>query len=158
LKKLFLAALVTVVALSVFGAGASASSLDPAIGPYEGAFEGYVFGDRSSRALLTLVLTHRDGVVSGIATLGEGLYINAGRCGGGRLPASEQVIAGQSMPRNSRQIQAESTFKVGSFDIGVELQSDLSLNGETLTAEARIDIPWICGRDPVLDGTLYRVP
>jgi hypothetical protein len=33
---------------------------------------------------------------------------------------------------------------------------DSVVQGDTLTAKAKIDLPWICGGDPVLTGTLQK--
>jgi hypothetical protein len=48
-------------------------------------------------------------------------------------------------------------FAVRGFEIDVDLESVLSQDGQTIQADTRIDIPWICGRDVVLQATLERV-
>lgn len=158
MKKLSIGLLVTLVLFSIVSspalAGTQAALRDR--GPYEGTFSGYVYGDKGSRAELTLDLTHRGDLVTGTAELGEGLYVSAGRCGGSMLAPAVQEVRGETLPRNPNMIQAETEFTVSGIKIGVELVSDLSKDGETLEAEVEIDIPWICGRDPVLTGTLSR--
>jgi hypothetical protein len=32
----------------------------------------------------------------------------------------------------------------------------VSSDGEVITARAKIDLPWFCGRDPVITSRLYR--
>ena len=158
-KKMWITVLTALVALSVFcgAAMAGASSKRQVEGPYEGTFEGYAYGDKDSRALLTLDLTHRDGVVYGVATIENGLYVSAGRCGGGYLPGTSQYIRGVSLASNPRQIRAEMKFEISGFEIGVDMESSLSRDGKVIEGELTIDIPWICGRDPVLSATLERV-
>ena len=160
MKKILIGILVTLVALSALSISALAFTPPAARGvkgPYEGTFRGYVSGEKGSRALLTLELTHRDGIVSGYATLGSGLYVSAGRCGGANLPGATQYISGRSLPDNPNKISARTQFRVSGFDIGVDLESIISRTGKTLTVDAEIDLPWISGKDPSLSGTLYRV-
>jgi hypothetical protein len=88
--------------------------------------------------------------------LGSGLYVDAGWCGAGYLPASNEYASGYSSPGNPRHISTESTFNVEGFDVTVALEADASSDGETIDADATIDLPWLCGLDPVLTGTLYK--
>lgn len=125
-------------------------------GPYEGAFEGLVWGDRGSQAPISLELTHRGRDVEGTVSLGEGLYVGGGWCGAVEVPATEQYVSGQTDRYNARRVAVTPTFDAGGFDLTVKFESTLSRDGETITARAKIDLPWFCGRDPVLTGTLYR--
>ncbi len=72
------------------------------------------------------------------------------------MPASNEFASGHSSPSNPRHIATESTFNVEGFDVTVELEADASSDGKTVEAKAKIDLPWLCGRDPVLTGTLYE--
>lgn len=160
MKKLIFSTLIALFAVTTILVGVSASTSPlgkEQVGPYEGKFSGYVYGANGSKATLTLVLTHRDGVVQGMANLGEGMYVKAGRCGSGYLPRYSQHIQGNSLPTNPNQIIANTYFKISNFQIGVELDSSISEDGRVLSAQAEIDIPWICGKDPQFSGTLYRV-
>jgi len=160
MKKIMIGILITLVALSALSVSALAGAPPSARGvkgPYEGTFRGYISGEKGSRASLTLVLTHRDGIVNGTATIGDGLYVSAGRCGGGNLPGATQYIRGRSVPNNPNKILAQTQFTVSGFDIGVDLESNISRTGKVLTVDAEIDLPWICGKDPALSGTIYRV-
>lgn len=125
-------------------------------GPYEGVFEGFVQGDKGSNAPISLDLTHRGREVAGTVTLGEGLYVSGGWCGAVQVPALAQYVSGQSDRTNARRVTVTPTFDAGGFDLTVRFESLLSTDGETITARAKIDLPWFCGRDPVLSGVLYR--
>jgi hypothetical protein len=73
-----------------------------------------------------------------------------------QVPAIEQVVSGQTDHDNARRVAVAPTFDAGGFDLTVNFESTLSPDGETITARAKIDLPWFCGRDPVLSGTLTR--
>ena len=126
------------------------------VGPYEGTFEGIAYGDRGSRAPLSLDLTHRCDKVEGIVRLGEGLYVNGGWCGAVYVPATTQYIEGQTVLGDPRRLVVSPTFDVGGFDLEVDFDSKVSADGEVMTARAKVDLPWFCGRDPALWATLYR--
>lgn len=126
------------------------------VGPYEGTFHGTVYGDNGSSAPLTLALTHRDDIVSGNMYIGFGLYVKGGVCGGANVPAASQYASGKTVHNNAQRLVAGSKVDVGRFDINVKLQSDVSADGDTIDATAKLDLPWLCGRDPVLNATLYR--
>jgi len=125
-------------------------------GPYEGLFEGLVYGDRGSSAPITLDLTHRGSQVEGRVSLGEGLYVSGGFCGTVNLPAISQHVEGQTARWNPKRLVVSPTFDLGDFDITVDFESNVSAGGEVITARAKIDLPWFCGRDPVLTSTLNR--
>lgn len=149
------------VLLMLFAPGATlfAASGEAAIakaGPYEGLFEGRVYGDRGSSAPITLDLTHRGSQVEGGVSLGEGLNVSGGFCGTVDLPAISQHVEGQTVRWNPNRLVVSPTFDVGNFDITVDFESNVSTDGEVITARAKIDLPWFCGRDPVLTSTLYR--
>lgn len=143
---------------------ASASGISPAPisstittpGPYEGIFSGNVSGDNSSQAPITLELTHRGEDVEGVVSLGEGLYVNAGMCGGASIPSSEQSFTVKTQPGTPRELSTQLAFNVGNYQVGVDLESLISDDGKMITSQVGIDLPWICGRDPMLTGTLYR--
>jgi hypothetical protein len=126
------------------------------IGPYEGRFYGTARGDTDSHAPLTLYLTHRGNRVKGIVYLGEGLYVDGGICGEGSVPASIQFVEGQTESRDPRRLVVSPTFDIGGFELSVDFESTLSADGETISAEAKVDLPWFCGGDPSLTGVLHR--
>ena len=133
----------------------SAASMD--VGPYEGVCSGVLHGDNNSRAPIALQMTHRDGLVKGRLYLGEGLYVNAGMCGKTEIPSMVQSASGRTLPSNPNKMVINTAFNVSGFDIGVDLTSTISADGQTLNARTSIDLPWICGRDPSYSGTLYRI-
>jgi hypothetical protein len=126
------------------------------VGPYEGTFHGVAYGDRGSSAPLSLELTHRGSQVKGNVYLGEGLHVSAGFCGSVNLPAAAQRIEAQTSFLNPKRLVADPTFDAGGFHLTVDFETNVSADGEVITAKAKVDLPWFCGRDPVLTGTLYR--
>jgi hypothetical protein len=165
LKKLGLSFVITMAVL--FLGIARAAAAEPVVisgsstlttpGPYEGVFDGYVSSDNGSRAPITLDLTQRGEDVEGVVTLGEGLYVNAGMCGGTSIPTSEQEFAVSTEPGKPDQLSTLLTFDVSGYQIGVNLESLISEDGNEITSQVNIDLPWICGRDVMLTGILYRI-
>jgi hypothetical protein len=126
------------------------------VGPYEGTFEGITYGDQGSHAPLSLDLTHRGDEVEGMVRLGEGLYVNGGWCGAVDVPATTQYVEGQTVRGDPRRLMVNPTFDIGGLDLEVGFESKVSADGEVITARAKVDLPWFCGRDPVLRATLYK--
>jgi hypothetical protein len=147
----------TATALAAEDLASSTSSAAVEVGPYEGVFSGFLYGDNNSRAPIALQMTHRDGVVSGKLYLGEGFYVNAGRCGGAQIPPMVQSASGKTLASNPNKLVVNTSFNFSGFDIGVDLASSVSADGKTLNIGSSIDLPWICGRDPAYSGTLYKV-
>ena len=157
MKKLILglmAALMILPAATAFAAPQEVSM--GKAGPYEGAFHGVVYGDNGSSAPLTLDLTHRDDLVHGSLALGSGLYVKGGVCGGAYVPSSVQYASGTTEPSDPNRLLASAKVDVNRFNIKVTLASDVSPSGDVIQAKAKLDLPWFCGRDPVLDATLYK--
>jgi hypothetical protein len=167
MKKNLFGALTTLVILLGLSAGTVLAADQPDLspppgisiaGPYEGVFYGIVHGDNNSRAIMAMQLSHRDGLVEGKVYLGDGLYIDAGVCGNNKIPSMLQYASGMTNPNNPNELAVQTNVNVSGFDIGIDLNSLVSADGETLTAEASIDLPWICGSDPSFNGTLNRLP
>ncbi len=159
MKRLALAALAVLAILSAAEMSAYAAPLAAptvGVGPYEGTFRGTAYGDKGSSAPLWLDLTHRGTQVTGKAYLGEGLHVSAGFCGSVNLPAAVQRIEGETAFWNTKRLAADPTFEAGGLDLTVEFESDVSADGEVITAKAKVDLPWFCGHDPVLTSTLYK--
>ena len=123
-------------------------------GPYEGVFHGTVYAPDGSKAPMSLDLTHRGRAVEGTVFLGDGLNIDAGLCGAGTIPASSLVAAGKTSTANPKNLSTTSAFDVNGITVNVKLDSQVQ--GDTLKATAKIDLPWLCGSDPVISGTLQR--
>ncbi|UCF27910.1 MAG: hypothetical protein JSW42_15005 [Chloroflexota bacterium] len=163
MKKISIGVLVAVLLLSglstatAFAADGQAISTSTNVGPYEGVFSGVLYGDNNSSAPIALQMTHRNGVVSGRVYLGEGLYVNAGMCGKTKIPSMVQSASGRTLSSNPNKLVVNTSFNVSGFDVGVDLTSTVSADGKTLNAGTKIDLPWICGRDPSYSGTLYRI-
>lgn len=160
MKRSLVVGVVTILAILLIpAAGAYAAPVAATsgrVGPYEGTFRGYAYGDRSSKAPILLDLTHRGNQVEGTVSIGEGLVVSGGFCGTVQVPAITQYVEGQTIRWNPKRLTVDPTFDLGGLNIAVDFESNVSANGEAITAEAEIDLPWFCGRDPVLTGTLYR--
>jgi hypothetical protein len=144
------------VALTVGCAVAAPSQPQPKPLTYNGTFSGIVYGDRESQAPLTLELVQQGEAVTGIVTLEEGLFIDGGRCGQVNVPPTQQEASGWIVPEEPGHLQTSLAFDVGGFTIQADLDGQLSADGELLTAEAFIDLPWLCGRDPQLTAEMTR--
>jgi hypothetical protein len=159
MKRLVAGILTAVAVLVTLGIGAEAApaSMPVAkVGPYEGTFKGLAYGDKGSSAPLALELTHRGNQVEGNVFLEEGLYISAGFCGAVNLPATSEYVAGQTLRWNPRRLVVSPTFDVGGFEVAVDFESTVSADGDVIAAKAKVDLPWFCGRDPLLTATLNR--
>jgi hypothetical protein len=159
MRGLFFGLLDIVVILATLSGGVAAATGGPstgAVGPYEGTFYGIAHGDRNTYAPVSLDLTHRGGWVEGSLSLNEGLYVDGGICGAVNLPATEQTVEGWTESEEPGHLEASPTIDVGTFDLTVDFESDVTEMGDIITAEAKVDLPWFCGRDPVLTANLYK--
>jgi hypothetical protein len=158
-RKLVLAtvaALTVLAALSTTAFAAPANKVAPAVGPFDGRFKGTVYGHNGSAAPLTLDLAHNDDLVQGNLVLGSGLYVKGGICGGAYVPAAAQYASGKTVKGDPSRLVASTKVDVGRFDITVKLDGNVSADGQAITARAKLDLPWFCGGDPVLNATLYK--
>ena len=156
MKRLVIAIAAVLVLTSTLIATASAApkKLQPTSNnPFEGTFSGFVFGDRDSQAPMKIELKQNGNDIIGTIALGKGLYIDGGRCGGGYLPSTIQSAEGEV---KDHEIEAETEVKVSGIKVVIELEGELSSDGETIEAEARVNIPWVCGPDPVISTVLVR--
>jgi len=128
----------------------------PATGGFQGTFAGALSGDNGSSAPVTLELSQTGNTVTGNLTLGEGLIIDGGNCGAQAAPAGARTATGEVDPANPNHLSAAAGFEVQGLTVGVNLSADLAADGNTLTTQIGLDLPFICGRDPVIGGTLTR--
>lgn len=159
MKKPATILLLVIILTMLFFVAASASHGTTAAlvpGPFQGDFTGYLYGDKHSKAPVTLELRQIGDEVTGNIILGEGLLIEAGRCGQASIPAGSAVASGQTLANQPRSLQANTSFIVSGFTINGHLESELSTDGKEITAAAEIDLPWICGRDPVITAVVIR--
>jgi hypothetical protein len=159
MKKVMMSLILAVGAL--FAVSLSAGAAPDATkymksGPFEGTFAGKVVADNGTSTELSLDLTHLGDEVEGFVVIGEGLYIDAGMCGKGYVPAGTQFARGEISSNNRNHLSAESQFKVSGLKVKVKLDGDASEDGDVMIAKAKIDLPWLCGGDPVISGTLYK--
>ena len=159
MKKAIMGLLLTVGAVFAVTASASAAGNESPsnfAGHFDGTFQGTIHGDKGSSAPITLALSQDGRSVEGYVEMGSGLYVNGGMCGSGYVPGGAQYAGGQVSRSNSRRLDAESTFNVSGLKVTIDLTGMISADAEEMDAEAKIDLPWLCGKDPVLSGTLYR--
>lgn len=125
-------------------------------GTFNGTFEGFIFGDHDSQAEMQLVLSQVSDEITGKLVLGEGLFIDGGRCWQGYLPAGEFTASGNPSEDDPNKVEASYTYKISGMSITGYLDGELSPDGQTIVAEVEIDIPWFCGPDPVLQVSAER--
>lgn len=133
----------------VIGAAASGGS-------FSGTFEGYLDGDNGSRAPVMLALVQEGNTVNGTISIADGLFLDGGNCGATAVPSGTQAASGMVDPANPSHLDADATVMVQGLSITIELDADLSGDGQTLTAQATIDLPLLCGRDPAIGGVFTR--
>jgi len=151
-----LAALVLFMAIAT-GTLAAPKQATGTTGPYEGRFRGAVSSANGTSAPLSVTLTHRGETVAGVATIGEGLEVQTRYCGAASVPSRTENISGQTQRGRPRHLEATSKFTVEGLPITVRFSSDVSADGKTLQGNTTLDLPWFCGGDPVLTGTLHKV-
>ncbi len=149
-------ALTVLVAISATAFAAPEKAETTYVGPFEGTFTGVIRGDNGSSAPLTLKLVHRGDQVQGNLYLGSGLYVKGGICGSAYVPAAAQYASGKTAKNAPNRLVASTKIDVGRFDITVKLDGNVSADGEVITTKAKLDLPWFCGGDPVLNATLYK--
>ncbi len=159
MRKYAIRTLVALVLLAATAASALAAPTQAtgAPGPYEGRFEGRVSTENGSSAPLSVTLTHNGDTVAGVATLGEGLDVQTPFCGSASVPSRTEDLSGETQPGQPRHLEATSTFTVHGLSIRVRFSSDVSTDGKTIQGTTTLDLPWFCGGDPVLTGTLHKV-
>jgi hypothetical protein len=129
----------------------------PAAGdPFTGTFAGTMTGSDGSSAPVNLELVQMGDNVSGIMQIGQGLVIDGGNCGRQAVPPGMQTAAGRTDPANANHLEAAAVVEVQGMTITILLSADLAADGRTLTSQATIDLPFICGPDPVITGALTR--
>jgi hypothetical protein len=159
MKKVLIILALALSATLTFAASASAApdvTKTTNSKPFDGTFNGKIYGDKGTSAPISLVLAHKGNQVEGNVFIGEGLYLDGGMCGAGYIPAASQFATGQSSAKNPRHLTANSNFKVSGVNVNLKLDGDLSADGEQLKAKATVDLPWFCGGDPVIIGTLNK--
>ena len=159
MKRIVIAAAFALVLLTTLSASVFAAPKKLAtkiVDPFEGTFSGVIYGDKGSQAPLTLKMVQDGDEVYGTLFLGSGLYINGGRCGGGYIPASNQYAAGKIDKSNAHALDAITSIRISGFKVNIELEGLLSKDGENLQAEATVNLPWLCGRDPVVNAFLIK--
>lgn len=161
INLLFFLSLIALSLMTFFAASAQAAPARPAATTsgelFTGTFEGYIYGDDDSRARLTLELDQDGRAVGGDIAIGRGLFIDGGNCGAVEVPAMTHSASGTVPAGSPRRLNAGTDLKVQGITVGIDLDAELSRDGKTIDATGKIDLPWLCGRDPVVTVELTRV-
>ena len=124
-------------------------------GGYTGAFAGTLTSDDGSTAPVSLNLTQSGTTVTGDITIGDGLTIDGGNCGAQAIPAGSRAVSGQVDPSNPNHIEVSAGYEVQGFTITANLRGDLAADGR-LSGQIDLSLPFLCGRNPVITGSLAR--
>jgi hypothetical protein len=125
-------------------------------GAFTGSFAGTLTSDDGSQAPINLNLTQNGATVAGDLAIGDGLTIDGGNCGAQAVPAGARSISGQIDPSNPNHIEVSAGYDVQGITITANLTADLSPDGQSLNGQILLDLPFLCGRDPVISGALAR--
>lgn len=156
---LFFLSLIMLALMTFFVTSAQAAPVRPATtsgGLFTGTFEGILQGDDGSEAPVTLELVQTGRAVTGQLSVGRGLVIDGGNCGLVEVPPTTQKATGTTTAASPRQLSAAANFKVQGIAVTIDLDSTLSRDGQTIESEAKVDLPWLCGRDPIVTGEFTR--
>lgn len=157
--SLIMIALMTFVVTSAQAASArptTPSRVATSGGLFSGNFEGDLLGDDGSNAAAELEITQTGRDVISKLTIDQGLIIDGGNCGLVEVPSTTQTLKGKTPTGSPRRLEAASAFKVNGIAVTIDLDADLARDGKSMTAEAKIDLPWLCGRDPIITGEFTR--
>ncbi len=125
-------------------------------GSFNGAFAGTLTSDNGSTAPVSLNLTQTGTTIAGDITIGDGLTIDGGNCGAQAIPAGSRSVSGQTDPSNPNHIEVSAGYEVQGFTITAELIADLSPDGNSLNGQIGLSLPFLCGRNPTITGSLAR--
>ena len=125
-------------------------------GGFSGAFAGTLTSDDGSTAPVSLNLTQSGTTVAGDITIGEGLTIDGGNCGVQAIPAGSRSVSGQAAPSNPNPVEVGGGYGVRGSPFTANLRGDLSPDGSGLTGQIGLSLPFLCGRNPVITGSLAR--
>jgi cytoskeletal protein RodZ len=123
---------------------------------FNGRFAGTLASDDGSTAPVSLDLTQTGSTVAGDIAIGDGLSIDGGNCGAQAIPAGARSVSGQVDPSNPNHIEVAAGYEVQGFNITAALSADLSPDGNSLNGRINLSLPFLCGRNPVITGSLTR--
>lgn len=156
MKRLWTMMLIGFALLGLSAATAAAATPEkPAPKPFTGTFEGIIYGSNNSSTAIILELEQEKNHVIGTAFIDEGLYINAGNCGGAYVPATTETAVGNVSTKNPNLLSAETNLNVSGINVTIDFIGEL--DEDVLDLEAKIDLPWLCGKDPLLHGTVEKL-
>jgi hypothetical protein len=160
-KKLTVSLIISTVLIAIFAMSTSAASAasHSKTASFDGTFSGVVEGDKGTDTVLTLDLEQDGRDVAGTVSLGRGLKVDAGGfCGVVTVPATTIQTGASVSSRHPRDLSTASKVDVGGgITVKIVFDGELSADNETLDVTATIDTPFLCGRDPVITGTLTKL-
>ena len=127
-------------------------------GPFQGTFKGTAIGDQGSSAPLALSLTQNGSIVTGTATLGDGLKVDTGGfvCPGlVSVPSGTIGVNGIISGQDPRQLEAQSSLSASGLTIMAEVVADLPADYNTMNVQLKLKIPWPC-HGTTIKATLIR--
>ena len=156
MKKVW-STLVVLALLSITAISASAAPMAAKTNtkPFTGTFVGTIEGDNNTSAPITLELEQNGNKVTGTAFIDEGLYLKAGSCGSAYLPAATQSTTGTVSAKNPNVLTSQMKLTVSGVKVTIDLSGKLV--NDQLDAQAKIDLPWLCGSDPILTSQLEKI-
>jgi hypothetical protein len=106
---------------------------------------GTAIGDKDTSAPLTLNLTQEGSLVTGAATVGDGLKVDTGGfvCPG-LVPSGTINVSGNVSSSDPRHLEAKSGLSALGLTITAEVPADLPQDGKTMNIQLRENIPWPC--------------
>jgi hypothetical protein len=130
----------------------------PSGGSFQGTFKGIAIGDQGSSAPLALSLLQNGSIVTGTATLGDGLKVDTGGfvCPGlVSVPSGTIGVNGIVSGQDPRHLEAQSSLSASGLTITAEVLADLSADYNTMNIQLKLNIPWPC-HGTTIKGTLTR--
>jgi hypothetical protein len=127
-------------------------------GPFQGTFKGTAIGDQGSSAPLALSLLQNGSIVTGTATVGDGMEVDTGGfvCPGlVAIPSGTIGVNGIVSGQDPRHLEAQSSLSASGLTITAEVLADLSADYNTMNVQLKLNIPWPC-HGTTIKGTLTR--
>ena len=130
----------------------------PSGGPFQGTFKGTAIGDQGSSAPLALSLLQNGSIVTGTATVGDGIEVDTGGfvCPGMvAVPSGTIGVNGIVSGQDPRHLEAQSSLSASGLTITAEVLAELSADYNTMNVQLKLNIPWPC-HGTTIKGTLTR--
>lgn len=150
--------IIVVIICFMASCGTQAVFASASPGLYQGTFTGTAIGNCDSSAPLILNLTQKGNVVTGTATIGNGIEVNTGNsvCPGlVPVPSGTINFNGKVSRKDPRHLEARSDVSILGMTITSDVVTKLSLDNDTMNIQLNLNIPWPC-ESSTLKATLIR--